>query len=163
MKTSWRVLPIGCLLLGSGQSKGCCLPLRKVQGLGFAEVTPYGVPFERTLQGVLFDGPNLLPPGRVISYPVHLCRGQSIRVVYWVRHPFEPGLGSGLGSSCRLDRDLQVSPFCVGGMVLVAIIVRQLWGIHSQGNRRTWSIIPLFGNASSQEGSQVCGQCRSIA
>ena len=90
MKTGMRIPPAQCLLVCHGQPEGHSLPPRKVQDLGFTEVPLYGVPFE---------GPNLLPPARVIAYPVHLCLDPSVRVVHWVRHPFEPRCGLRLSRS----------------------------------------------------------------
>ena len=44
MKTGWRIPPTQNLLLCKGHPEGHSLPLRKVQGLGFTEVIPYGIP-----------------------------------------------------------------------------------------------------------------------
>ena len=121
-----------------------------VQSLGFAEVTPYGVPFEGTLYGVHFDGPNFLPPVRVISYLVHLCLDPLVRV-FTGQASLWAGTLIRIGQQLRLDRYLWVSSSHVGGMALVTIIVRRPWGIHGQGNRGAWSVILLFSNAPSRK------------
>ena len=58
------------------------------------------------------------------SYPVHLCLDPSVRVVQWVKYPFED-LDWSLAAVGGLDGGLWASFSCVGGMVLVAIIPRQ--------------------------------------
>ena len=97
----------------------------------------------------------------VSSVPVHFSLDLSFRVVYQVRHPFDPRLLSKVSSSLG-HGDHGVNSFHVGGMVLVATTVRFLWGIYRQENRGTWSVIPLSGSVPLQEGGQVHGQCRII-
>ena len=97
---------------------------------------------------------KLFPSIRVPWFPDHLHLDLIISGLHWVGCSPITGLSSN-GSHRFCSAGSWSGSSCMSGMMLVAIVMGQLWGICSQGSRGWLASICLASNILSHKAGQV--------